>query len=144
MFGSQAVDVGASVHERDRAETAESLPIESTFSARHIIGDDFEVIPIPGHTPGATTFLWNNGDRRFLFTGDSLWLDHGRWRAVVLGSSDRAAYLESLGVLRDLPFDVLVPWGATADQPYLATVTHAQAQQAIDDVVERVRRGEDR
>jgi glyoxylase-like metal-dependent hydrolase (beta-lactamase superfamily II) len=106
-----------------------------------MIGDDFEVIPIPGHTPGATAFLWDNGQHRFLFTGDSLWLDNNEWRAVVLGSSDRRAYLDSLTLLRELQFDVLVPWGATANHPYVAVVSHDQAQQAIDTVIERVERG---
>jgi hypothetical protein len=141
MFGPQGIDTGVFVHERDRAETITTLAIEGTFSERHMIGDDFEVIPIPGHTPGATAFLWDNGQHRFLFTGDSLWLDNNEWRAVVLGSSDRRAYLDSLTLLRELQFDVLVPWGATANHPYVAVVSHDQAQQAIDTVIERVERG---
>ncbi len=144
MFGPQGIDTGVFVHERDRAETVGALAIEGTFSERHLIGDDFEVIPIPGHTPGATAFLWDSGQHRFLFTGDSLWLDDGDWRAVLLGSSDRHAYLDSLALLRDLQFDVLVPWGATANRPYVAVVSHEQAQQAIDTVTERVKRGASR
>ena len=144
MYGPQGIGPDVCVHERDRTETAEKLPIAGTFTERHTIGDDFEVIPIPGHTPGATAFLWDSGQHRFLFTGDSLWLDNGDWCAVVLGSSDRDAYLDSLTSLRELTFDVLVPWGVTADQPYMAAVDHDEARTAIDAVIERVRRGQDR
>jgi hypothetical protein len=38
----------------------------------------------------------------------------------VLQSSDRASYIESLGLIEELDFDVLVPWAATAGQPYHA------------------------
>jgi glyoxylase-like metal-dependent hydrolase (beta-lactamase superfamily II) len=64
------------------------VPVAETFGGRETIGEDLEVIPVPGHTPGSTAFLWDGGRHRFLFTGDSVWLDHGEWRAVVL---DRAA-----------------------------------------------------
>lgn len=100
------------------------------------------MIPTPGHTPGTTSFLWDSGRHRLLFTGDTLWIDKGDWRAVVLGSSDRAAYLDSLALLRELKFDVLVPWGATAGQPYVDVVGHAQAQRHIDAIIGRVAAGE--
>lgn len=79
-------------------------------------GDDFAAIPIPGHTPGATAHLWEGGGHRMLFTGDSVFLDDGEWVAAVLGSSDRARRVESLGRIRELDFDVLVPWAATGGQ----------------------------
>ncbi|MGH2941836.1 MAG: MBL fold metallo-hydrolase [Solirubrobacteraceae bacterium] len=144
MFGPQGTDVGVFVHERDREATAQSLSIEGTFSERHMLDDDFEVIPTPGHTPGATAFLWDGGAHRFLFTGDSLYLTDGDWRVAVLDSSDRAAYLESLALLRDLEFDVLVPWAATAGRPYVAVTSHAETQRRIDAIIERVKRGENR
>ena len=48
--------------------------MDETFSERHKLGDDFEVIPIPGHTGGATAFLWDSGKHRVLFTGDTVFL----------------------------------------------------------------------
>ena len=89
-------------------------------SQRHMVGDDFEAIPIPGHTSGATAYLWDSGQHRCLFTGDSLYLRDGEWVAAVLESSDRAAYIESLELIKELDFDVLVPWSATAGQPFHA------------------------
>jgi len=103
-------------------------------------GDDVRVIPIPGHTPGATAFLWNG----VLFTGDSVSLDGSEWVAAVLESSDRDAYVESLERLRDLEFDMLVPWVATAGGPFAVETDHTDARRRIDAILARVRRGEDR
>ena len=43
----------------------------------------------------------------------------------MLDSSDRAAYLDSLELIRELDFDVLVPWAATAGDPYHAVTSTA-------------------
>ena len=43
------------------------------------------MIPIPGHTPGSTAFLWDGGRHRFLCTGDSVWLDQAIIRRVAAG-----------------------------------------------------------
>ena len=51
---------------------------------------------------------------------------------------------ESLELIRGLDFDVLVPWAATAGQPFHAVVSAAEKQRRIDAVIERVRRGERR
>src|SRR5205814_1045486 len=116
LFGAPEVDVPVFVHERDEAETARSSPVAGTFSERQMLDDDLEVIPTPGHTPGTTAFLWDNGAHRFLFTGDSLWVAGGAWQAVVLDPGGREAYIDSLATLRALDFDVLVPWGAIAGE----------------------------
>jgi glyoxylase-like metal-dependent hydrolase (beta-lactamase superfamily II) len=144
MFPAQGVDAPLFVHERERAEVDEKLHVRGTFSRRHVLDGDFEAIPTPGHTPGATAYLWDSGEHRFLFTGDTIYLRDGEWIAAVLGSSDRAAYIESLELLRELDFDVLVPWAATAGQPFYATTSNADARRRIGAILERVRRGEDR
>jgi len=66
-------------------------------------------------------------------------LRDGDWRAAVLPSSDRAAYLESLELLRELEFDVVVPWVAAG--PYLARTDGADARRRIDAMIARIRRG---
>lgn len=144
MFASDQVDAPLFCHENERESVAEKTPVSETFSTRHRLSDDFEVIPTPGHTSGATAFLWDNGEHRFLFTSDTVYLNEGEWVAVVLESSDRAAYIKSLEFLRELDFGVLVPWGATAGQPYYAMTSKSDAQHRIDMILERVRRGEDR
>ena len=60
------------------------------------------------------------------------------------GSSDRDAYIESLEIIRGLDFDLLVPWAASAGEPYHAVTSRADAQRRIDAIIERLRRGENR
>jgi glyoxylase-like metal-dependent hydrolase (beta-lactamase superfamily II) len=142
MFASDWVDAPLIVHERERDSVARTYDVRATFSRRHTLDGDLEVIPTPGHTPGATAYLWDSGEHRFLFTGDTVFLDgDGEWVAAVLGSSDRDAYITSLELMRELEFDVLVPW-ATGDEPYAVT-DPADARRRIDAILERVRRGED-
>jgi glyoxylase-like metal-dependent hydrolase (beta-lactamase superfamily II) len=130
-------------HEADRAEVVKAAAVAGTFAARHMAGDDFEVIPIPGHTPGATAYLWDSGAHRCLFTGDTLYLRRGEWVAAVLDSSDRATYVESLELIKELEFDVLVPWAATVGEPCHALTDKADAARRIDAILERLRRGDD-
>jgi glyoxylase-like metal-dependent hydrolase (beta-lactamase superfamily II) len=131
------------VHEDDAAATAEVCNVDATFSERHRLDDDFEIIPIPGHTSGATAFLWDSGQHRVLFTGDTIFFGRSKWRAAVLdGVSDRDRYIESLESIRSLDFDLIVPGIASAGQPYYSFTDRAEATQQIDAILERLRRGE--
>ena len=143
MFVSGAVTAPLFVHERDRRPVEGKAHVRATFSRRHTLDDDFEVIPTPGHTPGATAYLWDSGEHRFLFTGDTIFLRDGEWVAAVLDSSDRAAYLESLELIRELDFDVLVPWAVSAGELPYAVTSRADARRRIDAIVDRVRAGGD-
>lgn len=144
MFIAQGVTAPLFVHEADVAPVAAKHHVRGTFSRRHLLDEDLEVIPTPGHTPGATAYLWNSGRHRFLFTGDTIYLDDGEWVAAVLESSDRAAYLESLELIGNLDFDVLVPWAATGGQPYFDVTSRSEARRRVGAIAERVRSGEDR
>lgn len=141
MFVSDSVTAPLFVHERERRSVERRAHVRAAFSRRHTLADDFEAIPTPGHTPGATAYLWDSGEHRFLFTGDTIYLRDGEWVAAVLDSSDRAAYLDSLELIRELDFDVLVPWAATAGQPYHAVTSRADARRRIDAIAKRVRAG---
>lgn len=140
-FASDWVTAPLFVHERERESVESRHHVRGTFSRRHVLDDDLEVVPIPGHTAGATAYLWDNGEHRFLFTGDTVYLDGGEWVAAVLESSDRAAYVESLEAIKELDFDVLVPWAATAGEPAHSVTSHAGARRRIDTIIERLRRG---
>jgi hypothetical protein len=142
-FGPDLPEVPLFVHEADRAAAAARRHVRASFSRRHTLDDDLEVIPTPGHTPGATAFLWDNGQHRFLFTGDTLYLRDGGWVAAVLDSSDRARYLESLELIRGLDYDVLVPWAASAGNPYYAVTSNGEARRRVEAVIERIHRGGD-
>ena len=57
----------------------------------------------------------------------------------MLDSSDRAAYVESLELVRSTRFDVIVPWVASADGPYFAHTSRDDAQRRIDAIIEQIR-----
>ena len=135
-----AEDTGAPlfVHAADRAEVEKQRHVRAAFSRRHMLDDDVEVIPTPGHTPGATAYLWDTGEHRLLFTGDTIALQDGEWRTAVLESSDRDAYRDSLALIRELDFDVLVPWIATAGGAYYAPTDREDTRRRIDALIERL------
>ena len=74
-------------------------------------------IPTPGHTPGATAFLWGRP------TDSACCSPATRSTSATASGSPRSsrapatatAYIESLELLRELEFDVLVPWAASGD-----------------------------
>lgn len=140
MFDAPDLDVPIFVHENDRGQT--KLPIAGTFSKQEKIADDLEVIPTPGHTAGTTMFLWDNGEHRLLFPGDSIWVQGGAWKAVLLEECGRKAYLASLSRLMDLDFDILVPWGSEEGQPYGYGVTRVQAEENLQRITNRLQAGE--
>ena len=143
IFASDLVDAPLFVHERERRSVSRSYDVRATFSRRHHLDEDFEVIPAPGHTSGATAYLWDSGEHRMLFTGDTIYLEGGEWVAAMLESSDRALYIESLELLRELDFDLLVPWAATGGEPFYAHTDGRDASRRIDAILERLRAGED-
>jgi glyoxylase-like metal-dependent hydrolase (beta-lactamase superfamily II) len=142
LWGVAPAELGARVvhHAADAAEATERGVHGASFSHGFTLDDDFEAIPIPGHTPGATAYLWDSGEHRLLFTGDSVYLTDGEWVDGLLESSDRDAYLASLTLIRDLDFDVLVPWAASIGQPYLSVVTAAERRARIDAIIQRLQR----
>jgi glyoxylase-like metal-dependent hydrolase (beta-lactamase superfamily II) len=143
MFASDSVSAPLFVHANERASVERTYHVRGTFDRRHKLDEDLEVIPTPGHTPGATAYLWDNGAQRLLFTGDTLYLDQGEWVAAVLDSSDREAYIESLELIRGLDFDVLVPWAASG-RDYFAVASRPDAERRIDAILERIRSGGNR
>lgn len=126
------------VHEADSAAVVHRRSEAKTFSHRHALDDDFEAIPTPGHTPGATAYLWSRGGRRLLFTGDTLVLRDGEWVPALLDSSDRSAFSASLQLIRELDFDILVPWAAGADDPPYAHTDRKDTRRRIDAILARL------
>jgi glyoxylase-like metal-dependent hydrolase (beta-lactamase superfamily II) len=133
------LDAPLFVHASDRPSVEKKRPVRETFSERHSLGQDFELIPTPGHTEGATAYLWDSGEHRMLFTGDTIYLDRGEWVAALLESSDRVRYIESLELIRELDFDLLVPWAATVGYPLYARTDPADTRRRIDAILERLR-----
>ncbi len=78
------------------------LPFE-----RQALGDDLEIIPTPGHTPGAFSYLWTHKKRRFLFIGDTLVPVDGEWRYWVT-TANRAKMRATVAALAAVSFDVII------------------------------------
>jgi glyoxylase-like metal-dependent hydrolase (beta-lactamase superfamily II) len=130
------------VHSADLTQTERHRHVRGAFSRHHTLDDDFEVIPVPGHTPGSAAYLWTTGGTRVLFTADTLYLGAGgEWVVAVLDSSDRGAYLESLEVLRDLEFDVLAPWAAPRGGEPIQAVGRDEARRRLSAIMTRVWEG---
>jgi glyoxylase-like metal-dependent hydrolase (beta-lactamase superfamily II) len=122
----------------DAQQVAERCHVDHTFFDRHMLDDDVEVIPTPGHTSGTTCFLWESGQHRCLFTGDTINFPRGNWIAHVLDSSDRDQYLASLELIRGLDFDAIIPSVSAAGQPLYDLVDHETAQARIDTIIRTV------
>lgn len=141
MYGNPELAVPAWIHERDRARAEESMTITGTFTSREKIGHDLEVIPSSSHTDGTTFFLWDNGQHHFLFPGDALWVEGGTWKAVILGESDPQGFLDTLALMHDLDFDVLVPWHAPRGALPYDVVTPERKREQIDNLITRIEAG---
>lgn len=129
-------------HAADAGAVGQTCDVAATFTDRHLLDTDFEVIPTPGHTPGATAYLWDTGEHRVLFTGDTIFFSRGRWvGAGIDGLSDRQPYIESLELIRELDFDVVVPGIASKGEPFVAHVGKSEAVQRIDEITTRLQRG---
>jgi glyoxylase-like metal-dependent hydrolase (beta-lactamase superfamily II) len=139
-----ALDAPLHVHESDAAEVREQVPVDATFGERHLVGGDFEVIPTPGHTAGATSFLWLADGHRVLFTGDTVFVREGEWVAAFLDAiSDRPTYVESIERLAELEFDLLAPGIAPVGGPPVEATDPGDARRRLGRIAQRLRSGDD-
>lgn len=87
---------------RRKVRNVRSFPFEM-----HELAAGVEVIPTPGHRPGAVSFLVSVGGRRCLFAGDSIYHDGKAWRALA-SKKNRKVMLTTLDALAAIEFDVLL------------------------------------
>jgi glyoxylase-like metal-dependent hydrolase (beta-lactamase superfamily II) len=71
------------------------------------LAPDLEIIPTPGHTKGAFSYLWTSGERRFLFIGDTLVPVDGSWKYWV-SAPNRPEMRRTIEKLAALRFDVIL------------------------------------
>ncbi len=69
--------------------------------------DDFEILPTPGHTRGAFSYLWTQGKRRYLFIGDTLVPVDGQWEYWVT-KPNRAQMRKTIDALARIDCDVIL------------------------------------
>ena len=87
---------------RRKVESVVTFPFE-----RHALAPGVEVIPTPGHRPGAVSYLVETGGRRCLFAGDSIYHDGRQWMCPV-SRKNRKTMIATLALLADVDFDVLL------------------------------------
>lgn len=87
---------------RRKVKTVVAFPFE-----RHMLAPGVEVIPTPGHRPGAVSYRVEVGGRRCLFAGDSIYHDGDNWMCPV-SRKNRKTMLATLDLLAEVDFDVLL------------------------------------
>ena len=91
------------------------------------LASDFEIIPTPGHTPGALSYLWTHKGQRRLFIGDTLVPVDGEWRYWVTAPK-RAMMRETVRSLSKIAFDVILSNSfASTPTPWLKVDARARA-----------------
>jgi glyoxylase-like metal-dependent hydrolase (beta-lactamase superfamily II) len=101
---------------------------------RQTLATDLELLPTPGHTRGAFSYLWTPGKRRFLFIGDTLVPVDGGWRYWVTKPNLRV-FRETIRFLRGIEFDVILS-NSFAATPAAWLEVDTRARQRLFDAVE--------
>jgi hydroxyacylglutathione hydrolase len=108
---------------------------------RHVDGNNVEVLPTPGHSPGSTCDLVTGSDgAQYLFTGDTMFpTGTGTWATfVVPGRGDPAAMRDSIKLLGTVQPDLVIS-SAFAGDTAIEAIIDAQRwaeiiEQALDSV----------
>ncbi|MDR4127214.1 MBL fold metallo-hydrolase [Yanghanlia caeni] len=71
------------VHTLEQADVSRVRIPDLLFTQRELIMGNIKIIPVPGHSPGSTSFLVDStGGKHDLFTGDTIYRGEGGvWRA---------------------------------------------------------------
>jgi len=119
---------------------------EHGVSLPRVLNDDglaITVLHTPGHTSDSVCFLVDHGDKRIVFTGDTIL---GRGTTVVAKpDGDLGAYLESLQLLSAYPQTLMLPGHgpARSDVAELARVYLAHRRERLAQVAAAVAAGAD-
>jgi len=127
-------------HAKERRAIIGSCAVHDTIDREVDVLPDLLAVPTPGHCPGSTCYLWQGPDRRYLFTGDTLYLSEGRWE-VYVSRGTAAEMIASLERIAALPFDCLVP-GLFIGADKTAETTPKETRARIDEIIARLRQGE--
>lgn len=95
-------------HEKEREAVSRHCLVDRTFREERQLYADFRAVPTPGHCPGSTCYLWEHGGHRYLFTGDTLYLNHGQLE-VFVSRGTKEEMVASLERIQSLDVNVLVP-----------------------------------
>lgn len=74
-FGSKL-----SCHRLEEPAIRRYAAVDDLFDARETRFGNVEIIPTPGHTNGSVCFFVRSPHgKNYLFTGDTIYMDHGKW-----------------------------------------------------------------
>jgi glyoxylase-like metal-dependent hydrolase (beta-lactamase superfamily II) len=96
-------------------------PVDCIFDKREAQLGNIEVIPTPGHTDGSVCFLVSSPyGRRYLFTGDTVFLNNGAWDTFVMerAGGTKSDLTDSLMLLRDLAPEVVISSASLGAVPF--------------------------
>jgi glyoxylase-like metal-dependent hydrolase (beta-lactamase superfamily II) len=94
--------------EPEGPDVGKSVKAFRTFAfKRHKLEPEFEVIPSPGHRPGAACFLLTLKHAKVLFSGDVVFTD-GKTGNAFPKAGHKKQMLETLDMLAGIDFDVLI------------------------------------
>ncbi len=95
------------IHFKDQDALLDLIQPDLVFTDRQFLLDDVEVIPTPGHTAGSVCFLVHSiSGKRYLFTGDTLYLSDRGWQPGMLSFSNQSELTDSLCLLETLQPDL--------------------------------------
>jgi hydroxyacylglutathione hydrolase len=97
-----ASDIEAKALRAAGVEVGQALAHERTALAA-----DLEIIPTPGHTRGAFSYLWTNAKKRYLFIGDTLVPQNGAWE-IYVNKPNRPLMARTLRLLATVKFEVIL------------------------------------
>jgi hypothetical protein len=114
-------------------------PVSGSFSENHSLANDLDAIPLPGHTPGFTVFLWKTPGTRYLISGDIIYEDPQGWTAF-LGEGLHEIGARSLKRLGEIDCDVLLPNESAGENTPPIRFGTSERKAIVHDVVRRVAR----
>ncbi|NJL42671.1 MAG: MBL fold metallo-hydrolase, partial [Pseudanabaena sp. SU_2_4] len=103
--------------------------------------EDLEIIPTPGHTTGAFSYLWSSGDSKYLFLGDVLVPVDGEWKFWVTRAG-RQSMIQSMELLQALDFNYLVINSFACTEFPCIAVTPEEKSEIFTDVIQKLRKSE--
>jgi glyoxylase-like metal-dependent hydrolase (beta-lactamase superfamily II) len=90
--------------------------VDCLFDKRETLMGNIEVIPTPGHTDGSVCFLVNSvHGKEYLFTGDTIYMNNGKWETRASSKSDLK---KSLLLLQDIAPAVVISSASIGNTPF--------------------------
>ncbi|MBS0297039.1 MAG: MBL fold metallo-hydrolase [Proteobacteria bacterium] len=119
------IEAAAMGHRTNAVHIDHVLPFERTT-----IEGDVLLVPTPGHTAGQLSTLVEIAGTRILFTADFVWREGGKWRP---GNLSKKKMRNSFEGLRDLKFDIVVPWTGYGHTEFFTPVASVNA--VVDEMI---------